>query len=331
MVNRYSPVFLSWVGQGLARHPLKLTVQSLLHRLRFGLLGYPRPGRLPTSLGLETVTRCNNDCAFCPVNVHSDPRPLQYMPESLVRRIAAELRDADYGGSIDLFVNNEPLVDRRIEFFCQILREAAPKAQICLFTNGKLLTPARYRALFQAGLSLLCINNYDQSLVLTPEVRNLVDYLEGCGDPEISGFARRTFIRLRLKDEILFNRVGRAPNKQFDADYCHFQKNGCFRPFEQMVVRPSGAVGMCCNDVLGESRMGDVSVESMAAVWSGPAFSRLRDRLNRKGRKAVPLCGQCDADVSLLTNANRHYLAGLMLRIMKLKAAIGRGAPMRGR
>lgn len=324
VLNRYSPRLLYRIRQALARHPIKLAAQSLLHRLRFGLLGYPEPGRLPASIGLETVTRCNSDCAFCPVNVHRDPRPLQHMPEALVRRLAAELGAADYAGSIDLFVNNEPLVDRRIEDFCRILREAAPKAEICLFSNGRLLTPQRYFALFEAGLSLLCINNYDDALELTPEVQALVAAVEGAGHPRAAEFAGRTFIRLRLKNEVLFNRIGRAPNKAVAADYRFFRRNGCFRPFEQMVIRPTGAVGMCCNDVLGEATLGDVSAASIAAVWNGPAFAELRQALARHGRGTLPLCRQCDADVSLLTNADRHYLAGLMLRVMKLRGSARR-------
>lgn len=325
VVNRYSPRFLYRIGQAVARHPLKLSLQSLAHRLRFGLLGYPDPGRLPASIGLETVTRCNSDCAFCPVNVHQDPRPLQYMSEALVRRIAEELGAADYAGSIDLFVNNEPLVDRRIELFCQILHQAAPRAAICIFTNGKLLTPERYQRLFEAGLSLLCINNYDDSLVLTPEVQSLISHLEQDDNPRLDDFLRRTFIRLRLKNEVLFNRIGRAPNKCFSKDYRYFRRNGCFRPFEQMVVRPGGAVGLCCNDVLGEAILGNLTEESLAAVWNGRAFSDVRQQLVEGGRQSLDLCRRCDADVSLLTNANRHYLANLMLRIRNLRAPARRG------
>jgi biotin synthase-like enzyme len=45
---------------------------------------------------IETINRCNNDCAFCPVNRNDDPRPKAVMDDGLLRAIVSQLQDIDY-------------------------------------------------------------------------------------------------------------------------------------------------------------------------------------------------------------------------------------------
>lgn len=77
----------------------------------------------PLSIELETYNRCNNDCAFCPVNRNNDTRKAHYMDEKLFYSIIDQLRIMDYSGSICLYSNNEPLLDKRIFKFVEYAKK----------------------------------------------------------------------------------------------------------------------------------------------------------------------------------------------------------------
>ena len=292
--------------------------QAPLLRTWQRLAGYPGPGPLPAEIALETDTRCNGHCSFCPSRAGSDPRPPARMTPELVEDIAAELACADYRGIINLFASNEPLLDPRIEAFCRRLARAAPRAEICLFTNGRLLTPERYFALFEAGLDLLVINHYDDRLQPDARLTACLDHIARSPHPLRRHALRRTLVRLRHENAVLSSRAGQAPNRPEAASMTTWHAHGCFRPFEQMVIRADGAVSLCCNDALGAVTLGRVDRDGIAGVWQNPAYAALRAGLRREGRQSQPLCATCDADTGPLTNRARHRLAHAALALNAL-------------
>ena len=108
---------------------------------------------------LETINRCNGSCSFCPVNHHTDPRPLATMSEDLFKSIVSQLADIQYSGRFSTFSNNEPLLDDRIISLNQLAREAIPPARMHLYTNGNLLTLDKFIPLTSI-LDALIIDNY---------------------------------------------------------------------------------------------------------------------------------------------------------------------------
>jgi MoaA/NifB/PqqE/SkfB family radical SAM enzyme len=326
VINPYRPQWLYRLRRRLAASPRIQRLHALADLTWRRLVGYSTPAALPGEIHLETVSRCNADCAFCPVSRGNDPRPPTTMSAELVGRIAAELHAADYDGVINLFLNNEPLIDRRLADFCRQLHTAAPRAEICVFTNGKLLNLQRYLELFDAGLGILCINDYGDASAPAARTRTLLAGLAQSPHPQAADYARRSFVRLRLQNEVLHNRMGRAPNKGIGVEYRQYLRNGCFRPFEQMVVRSSGEISLCCSDSYGEATLGDLNTQSIAEVWNGPVYRHLRDTLSRHGRGQLPLCEHCDANVSFLDNRQKHRLAHAVLN---LAAAARRLLPKR--
>ena len=69
---------------------------------------------LPQVVEIETINKCNSTCGFCPVNRFADPRPLQRMPELLFAKIIDDLAGLGFRGTLHLFSNNEPFLDKRI-------------------------------------------------------------------------------------------------------------------------------------------------------------------------------------------------------------------------
>jgi len=254
---------------------------------------------MPSAIEIETINRCNNECAFCPVNKHQDPRELARMSDELIEKIAGELGEREYHGLLALFSNNEPLVDKRIVDICRLFRNKAPHAYIYISTNGILLTPDIYTRLFDAGLDQMLINNYEDSLELTPSIKAMAQFMDSAGDSRITGYVKKTKIVMRKKNEVLSNRAGYAPNKDKNSDssFKRYAGVSCTLPFIQVVIRPTGQVSLCCQDALGKVTLGDVNNQSIWQIWNSDEFNDIRNRLGKNGRKTVPLCSSCDVTI----------------------------------
>lgn len=233
---------------------------------------------------IETFNRCNGTCAFCPVNKNNDIRKPTFMEKSVFKKIIGELESLDYHGRISLFSNNEPLLDNRIFEFSEYVREHLPKARIHMFTNGTLLTLKKFIQLVPL-LDELIIDNYTSDLSLIKPVEEIKNFCEK--NPE---YIKKVSIVLRKPDEILTSRGGDAPNRTIRETY-----SGCPCPllFQQMIIRPTGEVSLCCNDPFGKYTMGDLKKETILEVWYGKKYEQLRKKL-AQGRELVEHCKYCD-------------------------------------
>lgn len=233
---------------------------------------------------VETINRCNGECAFCPVNKHDDPRELKKMSEELFTKIMSELGEMDYDGELFLYSNNEPFIDTRIIDFAKEARKTVPKAWIGLYTNGSLLTEEKILSIIPY-LNEMVIDNYNDKLELN-ETSKLADRL--CKEnPELDKIIT---IAIRKQHEVLSNRGGAAPNK---GKARKALKQSCLLPFMQMVIRPDGKVSLCCNDALGKMTMGDCNKQSLLDIWRGDQFMDIRQKL-LVGRDKVDMCRYCD-------------------------------------
>lgn len=235
-------------------------------------------------LEIETVNRCNGVCSFCPVNRNVDTREPHLMDESLFDRIVDELACIGYAGKVSLYSNNEPLLDERILKFSAKLRKKVPDAYIFMFTNGTLLTMDIFKGLIP-NLDELIIDNYNQALNIIPSVQKVKAHCES--HPEL---IEKVSIVMRKPDEILLTRGGNAPNRTHLADYPDIP---CALVYQQMVVRPTGQVSLCCNDALGQHTLGDVSKDGLQGTWYGKRYQQVRRALDA-GRKNFGQCRYCD-------------------------------------
>jgi len=244
-----------------------------------------------THVEIETINRCNNTCSFCPVNKEQDIRVKEYMDEDLFYKIIDDLESLNYSGDLSFYSNNEPLLDKRIYGFIKYAKARLPEAKHIMYTNGKILTVDRYKKLFKSGLDYLRIDNYDNDYKLIPPVKNIYDYLLSSNAPSKD----KTEIVLRLKDEILSNRGGRAKN----VDNIPSPLNiSCYLPFYQFIIRPSGKVSMCCVDAYGTTTMGNLNDQSAEEVWFGDIHMDLLNELSKNKRKNIELCKMCDTIAS---------------------------------
>lgn len=293
---------------------------ALGHRIWHGISGYGKPGRMPREIAIESATRCNADCHFCPVNRNADPRPHAQMSMELIAKICTELKACNYSGQIDLFLNNEPTLDDRIEEICAQFKSAAPRAVTCIFTNGRTLSIHRFRSLFAAGLDRLFINDYSGGAPSwQPKTAILLDALSTSHREDDRHSARHTVLIKRHYDEKLANRIGYAPNRTDSKPPDHLSRLGCFRPFYAMPIRHDGKVGQCCHDTLGETTLGDCNTQSIADIWTGEAFDCLRKILVRDGRGATDPCSRCDGEISPFNARFKHTAFELLMTLRSAK------------
>jgi radical SAM protein with 4Fe4S-binding SPASM domain len=242
--------------------------------------------QLPKSIEIETINRCNGLCSFCPINKNLDERDLTIMDENLFKKILSQLKEINYSGNIGLYSNNEPFLDKRIVRFIKMAKEALPNAYHFLFTNGTILTLENFVDVMDY-LDLLIIDNYNDDLEMIAPVKKIYDYCL-----EHNEYQKKVEIDLRLQNQILFSRGGEAKNrKRFNR-----MKSSCVTPFNQMVIRPSGEVSLCCNDALGKMTLGNLNNESFLDVWYGEKYTKIREKFHQQkyARENLELCKNCD-------------------------------------
>lgn len=265
---------------------------------------------LPAYVYFETRTRCNSHCRFCPASVGNDTREDSYMPEETFRKCIDELAELDYHGVVGLWNYNEPLLDRRIAELVRYATERLPRATTAMLTNGLLLTPERGKALLDAGLKSLTVDNYsDKGRVPEGVKRFFQEVAPSYTDREI-------ILGERLLSGRIKNLAGWSPNNRKPV----YLRAFCPYPFTDMVITTNGNVGLCCNDFLFQEVMGNVSQDSLVNVWRGERFRFIRENLLRGNRACSPLCRKCDTssvlfrDAHLLGPINRfafRYLVGI--------------------
>jgi radical SAM protein with 4Fe4S-binding SPASM domain len=269
--------------------PTKALVEDLIYRIimRRSIKNMSKTNPFPlfSNVEIETINRCNNNCSFCPINRNEDTRHFTLMSKDLFQSIIGQLRELQYSGSLCLFSNNEPLLDRRIIEFHEIARNALPQSHIYLYTNGTLLTIEKFQKLMKY-LDNIIIDNYSDDLTLIKPVKEIYDFVR---DDDNNNYQERLLIQFFRKSAIRSTRGGQAKNR----DKVYQRRSLCVLPFSQLVVRPDGKISLCCQDALGKYTLGNLAEESLLDVWNGKAYWQIRNR-SLHGSHEIDLCKFCD-------------------------------------
>ncbi len=251
---------------------------------------------------IETINRCNGKCSFCPVNATQPQRPYAKMTDELFKKIIDNLAEIKYKGEICLSSNNEPFLDGRMPQFIKYTAETLPQAYIYIWTNGSVVTPNNIEAAMKY-LSKIYIDNYSINNELTDNVRKIITTLQKKGYSDeieivqgLGHFSTKKIVILnRDINEIISSRGGQAPNKKNDYNNYIIKHYKCIRPFECIVIRPTGKISLCCCDALGIYEMGDANIDSLENIWrNSQEYKRVRNHLQTKGRNGLKLCEKCD-------------------------------------
>ena len=208
------------------------------------------------------------------------------MDENLFKFIIEQLNILNYSGYLSLFSNNEPLLDGRIFDFIDYAKSRLPNATHALYTNGTLLDKEKFLRLIKS-LDMLIIDNYNDNFQLMLNLQKILD------SDIPKDFPCKVEISMRKKNQILNTRGSKAPNRineknKFDA------YSACNLPFSQLIIRPDGTLGKCCNDPLSDMILGDLKNESLVEAWYGKNYQELRKEMYYNGRHRISGCEHCD-------------------------------------
>lgn len=256
---------------------------------------------MPCLISIETINRCNSTCSFCPANRNAESRPYKKMDEELFHKIIAELKEMDYSGYLNLYLNNEPFMDTRIEDWYIYAKQQLPRAKMLLYTNGTLLTKERFKKVIPV-IDKCIINNYSEDLKLHDNVRDIINLVRN----DKKYWNKDISIQIRYIKEILTNRAGSAPNKK-KKRISHMI---CIMPFTDVVIYPDGTVGLCCNDALETTNNGNLYNSTLTEIWSSMDYQKIREIIGMD-RSQYPFCQGCDfVDAGIRNGFMKEKLKG---------------------
>ncbi|MFO7654447.1 MAG: radical SAM/SPASM domain-containing protein [Candidatus Krumholzibacteriia bacterium] len=270
----------------------------------------------PLYIQLETVTKCNARCPFCPQ--HEIERIPHRMTEETWRRIVDQTRG--WGVTYRPFLTNEPFVDRRQPEIVRYIKDNDPTARVEFNTNGELLTEDLGRALLEAGVDIMRFSidglsreayepsrvgvSYDRvyervprfleiweregyrdrvhtevRIIAVPENRHELDDYRAFWEPRCSEVVETSLYRWPWTGQTAAE-VVRKP---------------CLKVLDELFFYTDGNATLCCWDVHGRAVIGNVYEQTVQEIWDGHAARHLRSLLDDGRRDLIHLCSRCDA------------------------------------
>ena len=285
----------------------------------------------PRMLMVQTTSACNAHCVFCPLPALRKEQPQGRMDEALFQRIMAEAGDHKEVACINLFLMNEPLVDRRIVERVHTAHEHSPQAQVSLWTNAVNLTPRLSERLLASPLGSLGVSLHahnpeayrratgrkdfyrvlgnlvhfvEQRLARRPDLALVIRYVDAnaylseTDRQEVRRFWSDGQLQLDIDDGFL-GRAGNLPAPAAPAEP-HRRLNGCkaLGGPKQAHVLYTGQVVLCCMDYRRASNLGDLNEQSLAQVWGGDARRDALEMLfGLRETEEGFLCNRCELAV----------------------------------
>jgi len=279
----------------------------------------------PIHLDVEATSSCNLKCGMCPrTEMLEEGRFWKVRPFDL----ATYKRLIDEGverGLCSVKYNflGEPLVNKRIVEMVEYAKNAGV-VDVMFNTNATLLDEETSRRLIASGLDKLFFSFDSPHREKYESIRvgaNFDDVLNN-----IKNFMR---IRDELGSVTPFTRVSMVMMKETEDEWEDFKalfepivdavayvdyiehtgqnnierqiipvgsrksKFCCPQLWQRTFVHPDGVVSVCCIDAVRELTVGNINDNSLAEIWRGEEYTRLRD-LHASGRiDEIPTCARC--------------------------------------
>ena len=261
-------------------------------------------------LAIETSSRCNRECSFCPVSTGRRDYPNVFMRPTLFESICSQLEALRWDGFIEFFLLNEPLLDPGIRDKARRLRAATPKSTIYVSTNGDALGKSldvalqRLETLYDSGVNSVNLNIYDSGEAQAAYYRTLADEAVRFGIARKNdGKYRRVPISARAL-HVSDMRLDRTTAERSDLLFIKTKENRvadapeayCARPHRHLLIRYDGKVPLCCAidpTAPDATIVGDANVDPLVKIWNAKTLQKHRFFLQDGKRSALPDCRTC--------------------------------------
>ena len=258
-------------------------------------------GIKPRDIQIQTISRCNATCAFCPYPKVSKRITHGTMSDELFEKVVRQCRDLNH---ISPYLMNEPLLDKRLpERIRYIKGETDAVANIS--TNGSLLTKPLADRLIDAGMDLFMVSltagKYSEDAILHLRDRGvdveLVYILTQETAPHLEAF-RRKFEGIKILAGVANNRGGNL--EEFgDLDTTGFDETAtedmglCGKLARMLYVLYNGDCVLCCSDYKREVIVGNFRDHTIEEIWNSRMLRMYRSLQAQKLRGLLPLCSTC--------------------------------------
>lgn len=275
----------------------------------------------------ETTSYCNRTCSFCPNSFIDRLSEKHTMPEPTWQAILDGLSQVNYTGSVVWSRYSEPLSERRIAERIRQVRQAAPLARICVYSNGDYLDADYLNELEQAGLDYLWLDIYfpdDETYDRDAAIEYHNKFLKRV-NRTATLFADRTELCYRVASdttEIVTHVRNLAAMKAMNLS----DRGGliqiapqtarvapCYMPYKNLIIDWDGSVVICCH-VRSDSPahrgavVGKIGTGGVGLVEAYVRLAGWRRALRSYGRKKGP-CATCNVGEYQATRLT-HLLSG---------------------
>lgn len=269
----------------------------------------------PYEISLETYTRCNAACTFCPYTTLD--RIGTKMPDELIDRIIDELKAHPLPFIFAPFKVNEPFLDKRLIPICRKVNAELPNARLRLFTNGAALTDKHIKGV--AGLERvlhlwISLNSHEpdeyERLMSMPFERTAANLdrlhtavadgkfphpvqvskvaVNGINAPDAVAFREYVETRWPLFKAFIIKPDGWLGDIPLASG--PVPSAPCGRWFE-MSITATGKAALCCMDGRADYSPGDLNEQTLFEVYNNPALRVVRETM--ADRAVLHPCATC--------------------------------------
>lgn len=277
----------------------------------------------PYSIQIELVNGCTRQCEFCGLQaVWKLGDRFNFIKMETIEKLSKDLGDWLKKIRVEFAMFGEPTLHPEINDIFKRFRINFPNCQMMLNTNSDTIIDKnnnvnllKIKEYFNSGLNILLINIYDSDEkyeIVKDKLKN-IDFAEfgefynGVKCYTYKGKDVKEIILLKSiwihnKEKMtrtLMNHTGCVPNeivkKYGGVIITSPLQKMCVNPFREISVKWDGDVNICCMDIKGLCKIGNVNKRNIKDIWYSKKFDELRHKLLDKNRNFEPCC-RCNSN-----------------------------------
>jgi len=274
---------------------------------------------MPFRLWIESTNYCNLSCVMC-LNKSKEIEKRGYMDYPLFKKIIDESKA--FVHSVNLHHRGEPLMHEDLPKMIEYCRMHRIYTQ--LHTNATLLTQRKSHEIIMSGLDFISfsIDGYDKKsyerirvgACYEQTVENIRGFFEIKKNlkkkrPQVAIELIDFFDEKKLENHMGWNALKRIGPVKWIIKKPHnwaggigsdrirtisTKKSVCTFPWYSLTVLWDGTVVTCPQDFFGENVVGDVSRQSLKAIWNDSKMMDYRNRMKNGMYSYFRTCSSCD-------------------------------------
>lgn len=244
----------------------------------------------PENIQIETNNFCNAACNFCPHRTMK--RKKEEMEDVLLEKILKEIVEQKGCKTVYPFLNNEPLLEKRMRKILMYLKSNRPDIKIPIYSNCINLNSDMVNWGFDILVASIDAGTADtyyeiKGLDFNVLLSNLKDFIhlrdvEGINKSIIFNFTitsqnqhEQDLFYLKMReimnpkiDQIRFCELANWAGKIKDKIIKYYGIINCIR-LNSCHILSNGKICACCYDLEGDLIFGDVNIQTISEIWNG--------------------------------------------------------------